>query len=849
MPERPLILFPSPERADREKKSSVFKKSVFPSPQKQYSRLQPQFQVLQTAFKQKSVTLQQTSAGIDPEFALVFEIIGTVDNFYTAVRHTEGLEWLFDCELEPIESDEEFYSLSEDGDKSNELLEGKLYCVMSNQNALEQLLSLWERYQNGETNIFQRGFAGLRDVFTHIKKIRKWGPEDRIAETHVLEYWRESLSLDGDIPIPFEIELFFRNERRKRNSAFEVIQKEINILGGRVLQECVLGEVCYHGVLVELPRKSIENLMNHYDEIELTKVDDIMFFRPTCQAMFYSKGDSLKCDIDATEVAYFSEDAIVAVFDGMPMQNHRLLTGRVIVDDPDDYSEGYESKYRKHGTSMASLVIYGDLNRGLPPINSPIYMRPILKPIVNGPESIVECVPSDSLLIDTLHRAVKRMMEGDESKAASAPTVKVVNLSIGDPVRQLAATMSPLSRMLDYLSMKCSILFIISAGNHPEISDYTGLKFDELKKMDISNRNHVFGRAIRENQRNLKVLSPAESINNLTIGALYDDFSTEGETERAIFAVEKGMPSPISAVGKGYRSIITPDLYYYGGRKYLVDRINKMEWNVSLRAPGCKSAVPYDVGEDGCGYTFGTSDAAAQLTHEAVLCYEVLNQVFLSEKGTPVPPNETAILIKAMLTHGASWDSLAEKLADSMEDSPKRLGKWIGNGIPNINRVVGCTKERITLIGLGSLKNGEGDVFRLPLPVDFSSRIIKRRLIVTLAYFSPIVANKQQYRGAQIWFNIDDGGKKLVDHRQNSEWQAVRKGTLQHEIFIGNEPIVWDDEDLRIKVNCKEDAGKIDKSIPYCIFVTFEVAEGFDVDLYTNVSTRINQKVKIGNVY
>ena len=40
---------------------------------------------------------------------------------------------------------------------------------------------------------------------------------------------------------------------------------------------------------------------------------------------------------------------MVAVFDGMPMQNHRLLRGRVIVDDPDDYATGYESKYRIHG--------------------------------------------------------------------------------------------------------------------------------------------------------------------------------------------------------------------------------------------------------------------------------------------------------------------------------------------------------------------------------------------------------------------------------------------------------------------------------------------------------------------
>ena len=125
---------------------------------------------------------------------------------------------------------------------------------------------------------------------------------------------------------------------------------------------------------------------------------------------------------------------------------------------------------------------------------------------------------------------------------------------------------------------------------------------------------------------------------------------------------------------------------------------------------------------------------------------------------------------------------------------------------------------------------------------------MKRKLTVTLAYFSPVVPNKQIYRGAQLWFNIDDGGKGLVPERQNTEWQAVRKGSLQHEIFIGENPIVWNDDDLIIKVNCREEAIKLKKDeIPYCIFVSFEVAEGFDVDLYTDVSTRIRHHVQISS--
>ena len=850
MPDRPLILFPSPERANREHKNPVFTKTSNPSYDRQFTRLQPSFNVLNSAFTQKSLKVQRSPVGMNPEFALVFEIIGTVDNFYKAVKKTDGLEWIFDKETEGIEPDDDFYLIdTKTGDRIDDTLNGKLYCVMSNQQALTQLLSLWHRHQNGETDVFKRGFTGIRDLFTHIKDIRKWDAQDRITETHAVEYWRESLEIDGDSLVSFEIELFYRSDVFKRNTASETIRREIHTLNGRIIQECIISEVCYHGMLVELPRIAIEDLVNRYEEIELSQVDDIMFFRPTCQSVFTSETDSEAYTEIVDETTLPTGDAVIAVFDGMPMQNHRLLHGRIIVDDPDDYATGYESKYRVHGTSMVSFAIHGDINRHDTPISTPVYVRPILRPKQSGLNTITECVPNNTLFIDVLHRAVKRMMKGDENEPATAPNTRIINISIGDPVRQLAVTMSPIARLLDFLAYKYNVLFIISAGNHPEIINYLDNSFDELKALDLSTRNSVFGKAIKENQRNLKVLAPAESLNGLTIGALYDDSSTITENERLILAVEKGMPSPISAFGKGYRSIITPDLFYYGGIKYLKRHYNgDIKWALSEKSPGCKVAAPYENSDvDGCSFSFGTSDAAAQITHEAAKCYDVLEQVFIRETGGRLPVDLTAILIKAMLVHSASWESISSKLSQSMDCSDKKLSKWIGNGIPNIERVLECTKERITLIGLGELKKDEGNIFKLPLPVDFSSHMMKRKLTVTLAYLSPTVPNKQTYRTVKLWFDVNDGKKGLVPDRQNSEWQSVRKGTLQHEIFVGEKTIVWNDDDLIIKVNCKEDADKIRQAIPYCIFVTFEVAEGFNVDLYNDVSAKIHQRVHITN--
>jgi len=842
------MLFPFPERADREAKTPFFSRTKRPDYARQFSRLQPTFAILLSAFEQKNLRIQNSPVGINPDFALVFEIIGSADNFYTAVKYCEGLEWMFDQECDSFDPDDDFYEVDKTtGEKSDEQLSGKLYCVMSNQQAIDQLLSLWQRHKSGETDVFQRGFAGVRDVFTKIKNIRRWNAQDRIAETFALEYWRESMLLDGDVPITFEIEIFYRAEAEKRQTAVRTISYEITQLGGIVIQECVIEAISYHALLVKLPRNSIESLVNNYENIGLAQVDDVMFFRPTCQSIFPAE---INTEILATQEEFEvpTEPPLIGLLDGMPLQNHAILQNRVIVDDPDGYGTGYESKYRIHGTAMSSLVVYGDLNRNEAPIKSPVYIRPILKPKEISPGNLKEFVPSDKLFVDVLHRSIIRIAQGEGSNPPVAPTVKVINLSVCDPVRQLATTMSPVARLLDYLSYKYNLLFIVSAGNHPDILDRVTTTFSTIRAATYEQRSKYFFDVIKDYQRNMKVLSPAESINSLTVGAIYDDLCSTAETDQFIYALEPGMPSPYSSFGKGYRSMITPDVFYYGGRKFVRgDLHDKAVWVLSNREPGCRVAAPYGTGSSpGQAYSFGTSVAAAQLSHQAAKCYDTLSQVFIEETGEDVPDAAKAIMLKAMLTHGATWENVCDKVSAATGESQKQLSKWLGNGIPNIDKVQECTRERITFIGMGSLKKDKGDLFKLPLPIDFSSHLVKRKLTVTLAYFSPISSDRQLYRSAQLWFNVVDD-KGLVPDRKNTEWQTVRKGTLQHEIFMGEKTVVWNDEELIIKINCKEEAGKIRVAIPYCIFVSFEVAEGLNVDLYSAVVTKIRQRVPIRN--
>lgn len=842
MAERPIILFPKPQLASRDKRKIPVPQVNKPSFEKQYRRLQSSFLLLEEAFKKKNMQIQNTPVGMNPEFALVFEVVGTVKSFYTAVKKTEGLEWIFDKESFDIEPDEDFY-YAEDKKKN---ISGKVYCVMSNQEAMKQMISCWKRFNDGEIDVFKRGYAGLKDIFINIKNIRKWTSKDRMEETRVIDYWRESLELDGNTAIPFEVELFYRKDSKNRSLAETTVAREIKKLGGRILNKCYIDEIAYHALLVELPRNEIEKLIRNYQQIQLVHIDDIMFFRPICQSVFnvYDKDDILVEEFDK-DIQVNESMPIIGVFDGMPIQNHPLLKDRIILDDPDEYEIGYESRHRCHGTAMSSLILNGDLNKK-EVLNHRIYLRPILRPREVAPNFFVEEVPRDCLIVDKIHVAIVRLFEAQHGNTPVASTVRIINLALGDPVRQLATLMSPLARLIDYLSFKYSILFIVSAGNHPETIEMIGSSFDELRKKNITERSEEYFKCLSKNQRNIKILSPAENINGLTIGAIYDDYCEVGEGERTIFAVQRGLPSPISSHGKGYRSIITPDLYYRGGRKYIVDSLSgKCEWSKSNREPGCKVAAPtIDSSKDGQAFTFGTSDATALISHEALKCYDILNDIYKLETGEVPPYNYIAILVKAMLTHGASWGDIASQVAKMTDAKEKQVSRWLGYGIPNISRVEECTKNRVTLIGSGSLKKDEGHIFTLPLPIDISSKVIKRRLIVTLAYFSPVEVSKQAYRSAKLWFDIV-GNEQLASNRENTEWQAVQKGTLQHEIFESEKALIWDDKkEIQIKVNCKEDAGKIKNDIPYCIFVTFEVAEGYNIDVYSKVVNKLKTAIK-----
>ena len=852
MAQKPLLFFPSKEIANRSKLNPGRGNYSTPSSTRQGQRLSPTFQQLFDNLDSQRVAVQQSTTGIDPEQVLVFETIGSVEDFANAVSKIEGFEWLGEIEIEEIIPDNEFYSLNKAGEKDeNKMLNGRLYLVFTNTTAMNQLLSLWNLWirtpnfdcRKGE----HRGKGKFKDVFKLLKNVRKWNIQDRFEESKILEFWEEDLQVDPNRVIRFEIELWYRSNQTHRNNSFLSVANLITQSEGRVITACDIPEIRYHGILAELPANEIRNILSNRNT-ELIKCENIMYFKPSGQIIMedgYSQND-LQNIQEENNLSLPTGNPIVAIFDGYPLSRHNILNNRLIIDDPDNMEAYYQVEERKHGTAMCSLIVRGDLNTNEEPLSTPLYVRPIMRP---NDFNRNEFVPDDRLLIDTVHRAVKRMFDSDGELDAVAPYVKIINISIGDRDRLFYSSMSPWSKLLDWLSYEYKVLFVISTGNHyNEIHlNVTQAVFNALGAIE---KEKIFLHEILNNARNCRIMSPAESINNITVGALHIDNATFLPNERRLNPYASILPATYTAVGGGYRRSIKPDLVYYGGRQmfdFQYGATPTLKPSPYKLSPGLMVAAP-DNTLDKTIYEIGTSNATALITRSGHFCYQVLDEL-INENNIDIPSDIIAVLIKAMLVHGCSWDEIGEELDKRLNDYDtislqKIKKKLIGYGFPDINRVRECTEQRATVIGFGELNEEEAHVYNLPLPPSLASQTIKRRLTITLAWFTPISSATQRYRTSRLWF---ESKNQLVQSRTITDWKAVQRGTLQHEIFDGSAATAFIDGDsISIKVNCSKDANSFTDNIPYAIIVSLEIAEGIDMPIYQEIKDRISIPVTIG---
>jgi hypothetical protein len=182
---------------------------------------------------------------------------------------------------------------------------------------------------------------------------------------------------------------------------------------------------------------------------------------------------------------------------------------------------------------MASAVIHGDLN-GPPasPLDRRVYFVNVM--YASGLPGQDEQFPN-RLPADLFHEAIVRLKDGPN---ASAPTVIIVNASLGDRNKHFAGHMSGWARVLDYLAFRYGVLFVVSAGNQFGDLETPTMGTTEFEAQMPEQRARIALKASGNSMATRRILAPAESINALTVGGLHGDLHpTPGNLPASIFDV------------------------------------------------------------------------------------------------------------------------------------------------------------------------------------------------------------------------------------------------------------------------------------------------------------------------
>lgn len=864
----PLLVFPDKRLLQPEKGNGFPSgKQSLPGHDVQVTRIGRQIKHLEQDFALYQASLTGALAGLEPEMVLVIEIVGRLDDFRQAVE-AAGLEWLGETEINDLEvEDDGFYERDAAGQPTVKPLSGRMFLAMNNMAGMQEILSLWGRWKANRN--LPHGKTKWKAVFEQLNVLRRWGIEETLVETGMIDRWQDLLDpINPEERVRFQIELFYRKKDEKRRNNEAVIRSLLESLGGQTLSEFIdVPQIAFHAVKAELPAYAIKLLLDQVDadgagiDIELFKFAGIMYFRPTGQSLAASEeGEG--------EPATFPQSAsdlspVAALLDGVPLQLHEALKDRLLVDDVFGLEVNYQPGERKHGTAMASLILHGDLsNPGPEPLRRKLYCIPVMQPDHQTREHD-EHMPDDVFFEDRIHIAVRRMFEGSGEVSPQAPMVKVINLSIGDTAREFIHMPSPWARLLDWLAYRYRVLFCVSAGNYCEKIDI-GLNQQQFAALSNDDKIKATLKAISRNISSRRLLSPAEAMNAITVGAAHTDDSGDEYRQfdqRVDVLPSQVLFSPATRLGFGFRRSIKPDIFMPGGRQFysapVLARCTQYRINNSVVAPGQKVAL--DSRQQGVlnneAFWRGTSNATALATRGAVRLYDMLDRL-RSEEGEDIPEALMSVLMKALLVHGAKQgDAGKQHIEQALKDERNSrqfkqvITRYLGYGAVDIERVLTCTAQRATVLGCGEIRENEVHEYAFPIPPGFSSQKIWRRLVVTLAWMTPINPDHRNLREAKL--TLEPGGgswssQVLRLERQDGDHNQVERGTVQHEVLEGRNQIqaFEDGENLRIRVICKKDAtARLDVVIPYGLAVTLEAKE--DIPIYQQVRSRIKPAVRI----
>lgn len=786
---------------------------------------------------------------IVPERCLVFELLGDVPEFNIAAQAL-GLDWLA---TEAMTDDAE--ALEIDDDAPERQTPQRLYLTMPTEQALRRLFKQWEIYTTGKDPTRQQ--RGLWQLFGYLHNLRVWSVEDRLDPT-LSAYVAKMLAEAPKKDVLVEIDLWYRNEKERRDESIGALDEMLKEVGGKRLDLVDIPEIQYQGVLIQVSGEVAEQLAA--GDSNIARFRDAMTIRP--QSAYASQIDGKDIEIkEGPDEPEIDGDCIAALLDGYPIDQHELLAGRLNVVEVDVTGAQAPALTRQHGTAMASLIVHGDLQApDTKPLNRPLAVLPVLVSSGGGHK---ETTPKGRLPIGVIHNALNVIVGATAKTNPELRRVIVINHSICDVYAPFVRRSSPWAALLDYFSHKHNLLFVVSAGNV-----FSSFPIDFYKTMAMyqaapdNEREAAILTAIEQAKGLRSIYSPAESVNSLTIGAAHADHATPGKGAPLDPYPNFSMSSLASALGLGVNRSVKPDLLEKGGR--FGTGISNGKGSIQVHALpsihyGQKVATPSPSGAlNRSMLTAGTSNAAALTTRAAHFIADALDEVFANDEKPWHMLKTRAVMLKTLLAHGASWGAIGKLLDEAYPPhepskwSPRRntITKFLGYGQLDVSRVVNGTSNRITLLAQDMIRADQRHEYILPIPTSMLNNREVRTVTLTLSWTCPMTHTTADHRAVVLQLvgakkntsSFWDGVARTLHAQPNASTSG--RGTLIHTVQAGTKKMVDDQGRLIIGVQGISKLGFELHEVPYALAITLEIGQQARSQLYTEVEAQVRTRTR-----
>ncbi|MCW0234735.1 MAG: S8 family peptidase [Ferrovibrio sp.] len=784
-----------------------------------------------------ALELRRDPAALAPETLLVFVVRESVQDLARAINQVPGLDFIDVDELDP----------DADGRKP------VAYMLVPDVAALRQILSLWDKWQrNEELGI---GNAPWRHVFETLQDLRRWGPDDRVAdwERSVLENIIENL--DDDERIRVEIELVYRRNPDVGTQMEQDLRRAITDRDGEAVSSFRRDDIAYHAILADLPVIVVQGIVDR-EEDGLAGETAVMHIRPQSLASSIQVAD--QDEVEQINAAVPAGAPILAVLDGVPIANHPLLNGRLLVEDPLGLEEETQVINRTHGTAMASAIALGDRYRAEQPLPRRILSVPVLRW-----DGGMEAIPDDRLIVDVIYTAVTSL----RSAESDGGNVIIVNISLGNLRRPFHGQMSGWARLLDRLAWQYGILFVVSAGNVTDRFDVAPYRTTIELEADQRHRQNRILQALEGLKADRRIISPAETLNGLTVGAANQDNVPPIHRQRAVGLIdpfpEFDTSNPSSRLGPGLNNSVKPDVIFPGGREHLRPFLTgaavALQPVQATRSFGIRVASPPAAGDLAReGYTNGTSAAAAQASRTAHRIHDALEDTY-GEAFIRLSHRHRAVLLKALTCHTAIWSKATRdfivgiagpadnKLHMKQKDNVRR---YIGYGLVDGDDAVACAADRATFWACGQIGLENAVTVDVPIPLCIANLTRPHALCATLAWFTPVQPGRQSYKGVRLnllepkeavsGLGVSGSGVPQPDQNQ------MRRGTLISRRWSGDKaPVVIPNMDFTLNIQREIDNGDdFEEEVPFGLAVTVTMP-GVN-EIYEQVRQRLGVQLRPG---